>query len=115
MDFEALEAVVRLAEPCVCESPLSTFTPACVWELLDLKARRLPLQELWVVFDGSGALDQTALALEHVRWAVAWGEGRRGAGAGLSVGTRCSEGALRPSPGHCRILKPSKTAECFLN
>ncbi|XP_036922294.1 SHC SH2 domain-binding protein 1 isoform X2 [Sturnira hondurensis] len=68
VDFAALKAVVRLAEPCLCESPLSTFTPECVRELLDLKARRLPLQELWVVFDGSGALDQTALAVEHVRF-----------------------------------------------
>lgn len=67
MDFAALKAVVRLAEPCLCESPLSTFTPECVRELLDLKAQRLPLQELWVVFDSSGALDQTALAIEHVR------------------------------------------------
>ncbi|XP_037000908.2 SHC SH2 domain-binding protein 1 [Artibeus jamaicensis] len=68
VDFAALKAVVRLAEPCLCESPLSTFTPECVQELLDLKAWRLPLQELWVVFDGSGALDQTALAIEHVRF-----------------------------------------------
>ncbi|KAF6079388.1 SHC binding and spindle associated 1 [Phyllostomus discolor] len=68
VDFEALKAVVQLAEPCLCESPLSTFTPECVRELLDLKAWRLPLQELWVVFDGSGALDQTALAVEHVRF-----------------------------------------------
>ena len=67
MDFAALKAVVRLAEPGLCESPLSTFTPECVRELLDLKAQRLPLQELWVVFDSSGALDQTALAIEHVR------------------------------------------------
>ncbi|XP_053772203.1 SHC SH2 domain-binding protein 1 [Desmodus rotundus] len=68
VDFAALKAVVRLAEPCLCESPLSTFTPECVRELLDLKAQRLPLQELWVVFDSSGALDQTALAIEHVRF-----------------------------------------------
>ncbi|ELV09906.1 SHC SH2 domain-binding protein 1 [Tupaia chinensis] len=67
VDFSALKAVVRLAEPYVCESQVSTFTLECVKELLDLKEHRLPLQELWVVFDDSGVFDQTALAVEHVR------------------------------------------------
>jgi hypothetical protein len=68
VDFSALKAVVRLAEPYVCESEVNTFTLECVKELLDLKECRLPLQELWVVFDDSGVFDQTALAIEHVRW-----------------------------------------------
>ncbi|XP_015420174.1 PREDICTED: SHC SH2 domain-binding protein 1 [Myotis davidii] len=68
VDFTALEAVVRLTDPCLCESHVGTFTAECVRELLELKGQRLPLQELWVVFDGSGALDQTALAIEHVRF-----------------------------------------------
>lgn len=70
MDFAALKAVVRLAEPCLCESRVGAFTEECVRELLELQGQRLPLQELRVVFDGSGALDQTALAIEHVRWAA---------------------------------------------
>uniref|UniRef100_A0A8D1SA74 SHC SH2 domain-binding protein 1 n=1 Tax=Sus scrofa TaxID=9823 RepID=A0A8D1SA74_PIG len=67
VDFAALKAVVRLADPYLCESQVSTFTLECMKELLDLKEYRLPLQELWVVFDDSGIFDQTALAIEHVR------------------------------------------------
>lgn len=59
--------MVRLADPYLCESQVSTFTLECMKELLDLKEYRLPLQELWVVFDDSGLFDQTALAIEHVR------------------------------------------------
>ncbi|XP_006872622.1 PREDICTED: SHC SH2 domain-binding protein 1 [Chrysochloris asiatica] len=68
VDFLGLKAVVRLAEPYLCESRVNTFTAECMNELLDLKERRLPLQELWVVFDDSGVFDQTALAIEHVRF-----------------------------------------------
>nr|XP_020758576.1 SHC SH2 domain-binding protein 1 isoform X2 [Odocoileus virginianus texanus] len=68
VDFAALKAVVRLADPYLCESHVSTFTMECMKELLDLKEYRLPLQELWVVFDDSGLFDQTALAIEHVRF-----------------------------------------------
>ncbi|XP_036087124.1 SHC SH2 domain-binding protein 1 isoform X2 [Rousettus aegyptiacus] len=68
VDFAALKAVVRLARPHLCESRVSTFTVESVSELLDLKGHQLPLQELWVVFDESGAFDQTALAVEHVRF-----------------------------------------------
>uniref|UniRef100_F7EET4 SHC SH2 domain-binding protein 1 n=1 Tax=Macaca mulatta TaxID=9544 RepID=F7EET4_MACMU len=68
VDFAALKAVVRLAEPYLCDSQVSTFTMECMKELLDLKEHRLPLQELWVVFDDSGVFDQTALAIEHVRF-----------------------------------------------
>ncbi|XP_011372046.1 SHC SH2 domain-binding protein 1 [Pteropus vampyrus] len=68
VDFAALKAVVRLARPHLCESRVSTVTVECVSELLELKGHQLPLQELWVVFDDSGAFDQTALAIEHVRF-----------------------------------------------
>lgn len=88
MDFTALEAVVRLTDPCLCESHVGTFTVECVRELLELKGQRLPLQELWVVFDGSGALDQTALAIEHVRWAAP------------------GEAALEPKPGPRAVVCP---------
>lgn len=68
VDFATLKAVVKLADPYLCESEMSTFTLECIKELLELKEHRLPLQELWVVFDDSGAFDQTALAIEHVRF-----------------------------------------------
>uniref|UniRef100_A0A8C9B1N0 SHC SH2 domain-binding protein 1 n=1 Tax=Prolemur simus TaxID=1328070 RepID=A0A8C9B1N0_PROSS len=68
VDFSALKVVVRLAEPYLCESQVSTFTLECMNELLNLKEHRLPLQELWVVYDDSGVFDQTALAIEHVRF-----------------------------------------------
>ncbi|XP_021075334.1 SHC SH2 domain-binding protein 1 [Mus pahari] len=68
VDFSSLKAVVRLAEPCIYESKLSTFTLANVKELLDLKEFHLPLQELWVVSDDSREFHQMALAIEHVRF-----------------------------------------------
>ncbi|XP_077918521.1 SHC SH2 domain-binding protein 1 isoform X2 [Halichoerus grypus] len=68
VDFAALKAAVRLADPYLCESQVSSFTLECMNELLNLKEHRLPLQELWVVFDDSGVFDQTALAIEHVRF-----------------------------------------------
>ncbi|XP_077888372.1 SHC SH2 domain-binding protein 1 isoform X2 [Ictidomys tridecemlineatus] len=68
VDFADLKAVVKLAEPYVYDSEVNTFTLDCVKELLELKECRLPLQELWVVFDSSGVFDQTALAIEHVRF-----------------------------------------------
>lgn len=68
VDFSALKAVVRLAEPSIYESKLSTFTLENVKELLDLKEFQLPLQELWVVADDSHECHQTALAIEHVRF-----------------------------------------------
>ncbi|XP_013007331.2 SHC SH2 domain-binding protein 1 isoform X1 [Cavia porcellus] len=68
VDFSALKAVVKLAEPYACESEVNTFTLECMKELLELKEYQLPLQELWVVFDDSGVFDQTALAIEHVRF-----------------------------------------------
>ncbi|KAK2093091.1 hypothetical protein P7K49_029620 [Saguinus oedipus] len=66
VDFAALKAVVRLAEPYLCDSQVSTFTMECMKELLDLKEHKLLLQELWVVFDSLEVFDQTALAIEHV-------------------------------------------------
>jgi len=67
VEYSALKAVVQLCEPFLCESQVSTFTLECMQELLELKERRIPLQELWVVYDESGDFDQTALAVEHVR------------------------------------------------
>ncbi|KAI6077659.1 SHC SH2 domain-binding protein 1 isoform X2 [Aix galericulata] len=68
VEYWALKAVVRLSEPFLCEAQVSTFTLECMQELLELKERQIPLRELWVVYDESGEFDQTALAVEHVRF-----------------------------------------------
>ncbi|XP_005289912.3 SHC SH2 domain-binding protein 1 isoform X1 [Chrysemys picta bellii] len=68
VEYSTLKAVVRLSEPFLCDSRVSTFTLECMQELLELKKHQLPVQELWVVFDESGEFDQTALAIEHVRF-----------------------------------------------
>ncbi|XP_008112122.2 SHC SH2 domain-binding protein 1 isoform X2 [Anolis carolinensis] len=68
VEYSALKAVVRLCEPFLCETRESAFTQERMQELLELKEHRLLLQELWVVFDESGEFDQTALAIEHVRF-----------------------------------------------
>ncbi|NXU55199.1 SHCBP protein, partial [Turnix velox] len=68
VEYSALKAVVRLSEPFLCESQNSTFTLECMQELLQLKEYQIPLQELWVVYDESGEFDQTALAVEHIRF-----------------------------------------------
>ncbi|XP_067158636.1 SHC SH2 domain-binding protein 1 isoform X2 [Apteryx mantelli] len=68
VEYSALKAVVQLSEPFLCESQVSTFTLECMRELLELKEHQIPLQELWAVYDESGEFDQTALAIEHVRF-----------------------------------------------
>ncbi|NXU64808.1 SHCBP protein, partial [Horornis vulcanius] len=68
VNFSALKAVVQLSEPFLCESQDSSFTLECMQELLELKEHQILLQELWVVYDESGEFDQTALAIEHVRF-----------------------------------------------
>nr|XP_060644420.1 SHC SH2 domain-binding protein 1 [Anolis sagrei ordinatus] len=68
VEYSALKAVVRLCEPFLCVTRESAFTQERMQELLELKEHQLPVQELWVVFDESGEFDQTALAIEHVRF-----------------------------------------------
>ncbi|NXM44163.1 SHCBP protein, partial [Gymnorhina tibicen] len=68
VNFSALKAVVQLSEPFLCESQDGSFTLECMQELLELKEHQILLQELWVVYDESGEFDQTALAIEHVRF-----------------------------------------------
>ncbi|CAI5782552.1 Beta_helix domain-containing protein [Podarcis lilfordi] len=69
VDYSALKAVVHLCDPFLCETREGdAFTQECIQELLEVKAQKLPLRELWVVFDESGEFDHTALAVEHVRF-----------------------------------------------
>ena len=41
--------------------------------LLEATQHKVPLQELQLVFEDSGDLDQTALAIEHLRYRVILG------------------------------------------
>ncbi|XP_070616366.1 SHC SH2 domain-binding protein 1 [Erythrolamprus reginae] len=68
VDYPSLKAVVRLSQPFQCWVLEGGFTLEQVCALLELKDHKLPLQELSVVFDDSGEFDQTALAIEHVRF-----------------------------------------------
>uniref|UniRef100_A0A8C5RQJ0 SHC binding and spindle associated 1 n=1 Tax=Laticauda laticaudata TaxID=8630 RepID=A0A8C5RQJ0_LATLA len=68
VDYASLRAVVRLSQPFRCRVQEGGFTSEQVCALLELKEHQLPLQELSVVFDDSGEFDQTALAIEHVRY-----------------------------------------------
>ncbi|XP_048372238.1 SHC SH2 domain-binding protein 1 [Sphaerodactylus townsendi] len=68
VEYSTLKAVVRLSDPFLCEPQGATFTLGFMQELLALKGNQLLLQELWVAFDESGEFDQTALAIEHVRF-----------------------------------------------
>uniref|UniRef100_A0A8C6XMG2 SHC SH2 domain-binding protein 1 n=1 Tax=Naja naja TaxID=35670 RepID=A0A8C6XMG2_NAJNA len=68
VDYASLRAVVRLSQPFRCRLQEGGFTSEQVCALLELKEHQLPLQELSVVFDDSGEFDQTALAIEHVRF-----------------------------------------------
>ncbi|NWR29408.1 SHCBP protein, partial [Tachuris rubrigastra] len=72
VDYSSLKAVVQLSDPFLCESRDSSFTLKCMQELLELKQYQILLQELWVVYDESGEFDQTALAVEHVRFFYRW-------------------------------------------
>ncbi|XP_064527271.1 SHC SH2 domain-binding protein 1-like [Pseudopipra pipra] len=72
VDYSSLKAVVQLGDPFLCESRDSSFTLECMQELLELKQYQILLQELWVVYDESGEFDQTALAVEHVRFFYQW-------------------------------------------
>ncbi|XP_058010947.1 SHC SH2 domain-binding protein 1 isoform X2 [Ahaetulla prasina] len=68
VDYASLKAMVRLSEPFRCRVQEGVFTSEQVCALLEVKEHQLPLQELSVVFDDSGEFDQTALAIEHVRY-----------------------------------------------
>ncbi|NP_001085681.1 SHC SH2 domain-binding protein 1 homolog A [Xenopus laevis] len=68
VEFSSLNAIVRLSEPFLCESHVSSIALESIKDLLDVKDQRVPLQEIRVVFDESGLYNQTALAIEHLRF-----------------------------------------------
>uniref|UniRef100_A0A8B9LIR6 SHC SH2-domain binding protein 1 n=1 Tax=Astyanax mexicanus TaxID=7994 RepID=A0A8B9LIR6_ASTMX len=68
VDYKELKGKVELVEPLQCEYRGCDLTEDSVKTLLEAKQNKVPLQELHVVYDESGEFDQTALALEHLRF-----------------------------------------------
>ncbi|XP_041792091.1 SHC SH2 domain-binding protein 1 isoform X2 [Chelmon rostratus] len=63
-----LKACVGLVLPLQCDTRGCELTEEAMNSLLEATQHKVPLQELQVVYDQSGAFDQTALALEHLRF-----------------------------------------------
>ncbi|XP_078066380.1 SHC SH2 domain-binding protein 1 [Mustelus asterias] len=61
-------AVVKLTEPFLYESETYPLDAEAMENFLEAKKHLVPLQELYVVSDESGEFDQTALAIEHLRF-----------------------------------------------
>lgn len=72
MDLKDLKACVGLVLPMQCDTRSCEFTEEAMKSLLEATQHKVPLQELQVVYEQSGDFDQTALALEHLRWDCAW-------------------------------------------
>ncbi len=68
MDFKDLKACVELVLPLQCDTRGCDLNEEVMKSLLEATQHKVPLQELQVVYDQSGDFDQTALALEHLRW-----------------------------------------------
>ncbi|XP_034040285.1 SHC SH2 domain-binding protein 1 isoform X2 [Thalassophryne amazonica] len=68
MDFKELKACVKLVLPLQCESRGCELDEEAMKCLLEATGHKVPLQELQVVYRESGDLDQTALAVEHIRF-----------------------------------------------
>lgn len=68
VDWKDLKACVGLVLPLQCETRGCELTEESMESLLEATQHKVPLQELQVVYDQSGDFDQTALALEHLRW-----------------------------------------------
>ncbi|XP_048403151.1 SHC SH2 domain-binding protein 1 isoform X1 [Stegostoma tigrinum] len=62
------KAVVKLSEPFLYESEAYPLDAEAMESFLEAKKHLVPLQELYVVSDESGEFDQTALAIEHLRF-----------------------------------------------
>ncbi|KAJ8249424.1 hypothetical protein GJAV_G00234670 [Gymnothorax javanicus] len=68
VDYKSLEAEVQLVLPVQGEGRDCEVTEETVKTVLEAKQHKVPLQQLQVVFDESGDFDQTALAVEHLRF-----------------------------------------------
>ncbi|KAF3686970.1 SHC SH2 domain-binding protein 1 -like protein B [Channa argus] len=68
LDLKDLKACVRLVLPLQCDTRGCEVTEEAMESLLEATQHKVPLQELQVVYEESGDFDQTALALEHLRF-----------------------------------------------
>lgn len=68
VDFKDLKACVALVLPMQCETRGCELTEDAMKSLLEATQQKVPLLELKVVYELSGEFDQTALALEHLRY-----------------------------------------------
>lgn len=68
MEFGALKAYVGLVLPLQCEARGCELDALSMKALLEATQHKVPLQDLQVVYEESGDLDQTALAVEHLRF-----------------------------------------------
>ncbi|CAF93641.1 unnamed protein product, partial [Tetraodon nigroviridis] len=68
IELKDLKACVELVLPMQCEAKGCEITEEAMKTLLEVTQYKVPLQELQVVYEESGDFDQTALALEHLRF-----------------------------------------------
>ncbi|KAJ8252367.1 hypothetical protein COCON_G00216790 [Conger conger] len=68
VDYKQLKAKVELVLPLQCERKGCELTEESMKELLEVTQHKVPLQEVHAVYDDSGDFDQTALAVEHLRF-----------------------------------------------
>ncbi|KAM6942716.1 SHC SH2 domain-binding protein 1 [Xenentodon cancila] len=68
LDLKDLKACVTLVLPLQCDTRGCELTEESMISLLEATQHKVSLQELQVVYDESGDFDQTALALEHLRF-----------------------------------------------
>ncbi|XP_071329046.1 SHC SH2 domain-binding protein 1 isoform X2 [Trachinotus anak] len=68
VELKDLKACVGLVLPLQCDTRGCELTEDAMQALLEATQHKVPLQELQVVYEESGNFDQTALALEHLRF-----------------------------------------------
>ncbi|KAG8001049.1 SHC SH2 domain-binding protein 1-like protein B, partial [Nibea albiflora] len=68
VDWKDLKACVVLVLPLQCHTRGCEVTEEAMQSLLEATQHKVPLQEVQVVYEQSGDFDQTALALEHLRF-----------------------------------------------
>ncbi|XP_031586245.1 SHC SH2 domain-binding protein 1 [Oreochromis aureus] len=68
VEVKDLKARLRLVLPLQCDTRGCELNEEAMTSLLEATQHKVPLQELQVVYEESGDFDQTALALEHVRF-----------------------------------------------
>ncbi|KAG7267131.1 hypothetical protein CRUP_021781 [Coryphaenoides rupestris] len=67
VDYKETKACVHLVLPVQYETKGCDLNEESIRVVLEATQHKVPLQELQLVFEGSGDLDQTALAIEHLR------------------------------------------------